>query len=558
MKKYLHSLLTSGFRNETDSELLLKIRLTNVFLGIAFVHLAFLGVYDVIKGDSSVGILALLVALVFIVAGYFLNIRKNFIITALLMTAAFTFASIPVLVTGGQSGSGHLWNLVVPIFSIVILGTRKGLIVVAVHFALAVIALSISPASIQPQFYTKGFIVRYFSVYLFLTMLSFLYETMRQRSQVRLVKAKEQMAQLQKMEAIGLLAGGVAHDFNNMLASMQGFGELIRECNKGGNAEITRYAEHIIKTAKRGSDVTGKLLAYARKGQFVINDIDIHRILDDVTNILGFTMDRRVMIKKEYLASSYNVRGDASQLQNAIMNIVINSYDAMPNGGTLSIYTADAADNKINITIKDTGSGISHDDITKIFEPFFTTKAVNKGTGLGLSSALGTIQSIGGTIDVSSEPNKGTAFKLLLPVSEAVMPVKETASERAPLSSNLKEATVLIVDDEDPVREMLIDSLELRGYKPIPASNGQEAVRLYSIHKDSIRLVLLDMLMPVMDGYDCFLKLKEIKPEVAVLICSGYSAGDKVQKMIEQGAKGFLSKPFDMEKLFLEIDRNVK
>ncbi|MFH0921498.1 MAG: CHASE4 domain-containing protein [Fibrobacterota bacterium] len=371
---------------------------------------------------------------------------------------------------------------------------------------------------------------------------------------------QEQLIQAQKMEVIGQLAGGVAHDFNNMLAGISGFAELIQRKFGAGNPVLDRYAATIFDTAKGAAELTAKLLAYARKGKYEMALVNINTGVRDILRILEHTVDKKIIITQSLRAHPDTVVGDRGQLQNAIMNLAMNAVDAMPKGGELTfaseVVTLGAAYLKthpykisagtyVMLSITDTGMGMDEKVKAKLFEPFFTTKGPGKGTGLGLASVYGTVKNHNGSIEVYTELGKGTSFKIYLPLSKASD--EAHALDTAPV--HMGHGTILIVDDERLIRDMAAEILKEIGYTVLTAADGQAAVEFYRDHFKEIDLIILDLIMPKMGGVDCFFELKKINPGVRAIIASGYSANGDAQKMLSNGAKGFIQKPFDIPRL---------
>ncbi|MCF8067139.1 MAG: PAS domain S-box protein [Desulfobacterales bacterium] len=374
-------------------------------------------------------------------------------------------------------------------------------------------------------------------------------------------KIEERTQQAQKMETIGRIAGGVAHDFNNLLTGIIGTCESFIQTRTVMDQELREYNDAITNTAKRAGDLTKKLLDFSRKGKFISKTIDIHQTLKDAISILQRSnLDRTTVIQMKLNAEPSCVVGDPSQLQNVFLNIGLNAIDAMPEGGTLTISTSNkfldsnsavhisdefVAGHYVLISISDTGMGMTEDVMANIFEPFFTTKGSGCGTGLGLSAVYGSIKNHNGRINVSSNPGKGAEFLIYLPEdhnkieSEVLMP--ETMSG--------ERFCILLVDDDELVRVKYGEALQHSGHHVLLASNGEEAVEIYQRKQDIIELVILDMVMPEMDGKDTFIALNYINPDIKVLIVSGYSNQNAIQELLIRGAVGFLQKPYTLDEL---------
>lgn len=378
-------------------------------------------------------------------------------------------------------------------------------------------------------------------------------------TQEALRKSEDQLRQSQKMEAIGQLAGGVAHDFNNQLSVILGFANILSEQIE--NSRLRRYAENICVAAKRSADLTQKLLVFARKGQAQMVSVDLHKILTETIDMLERSVDKRISIEQTLEAESTILTGNASQLQNALLNLGINARDAMAGGGTLTFATENVAldaefcaciydeiepGKYLKLTVGDTGCGMTEDVKRHLFEPFFTTKPVGKGTGLGLASVYGTVKQHSGALNVSSEVGRGTRFVLYFPIanSPAHVPARSTPETRAHTSLR-----ILIVDDEEILRAMLAYALSDSGHNVIEAGDGNEAMKLYEAQWAEIDLVILDMVMPGLSGHETFLKLKEINPAIKAVLSTGFSLNNEVQAMLDDGVMDFLQKPFEIKQL---------
>ncbi|MGX9365158.1 PAS domain S-box protein [Desulfoplanes sp. PS50] len=375
---------------------------------------------------------------------------------------------------------------------------------------------------------------------------------------------QEQLRQSQKMEAIGQLAGGVAHDFNNMLSGIVGATELLKEGGGLGVEDRDRYLDLILQSASRAKDLTWKLLAFGRKEGLVTTDVDLHEIMDDTLAIIGSTIDKRIMITVRKQADHAWVHGNGSALQNAFLNLLLNGIQAMPTGGELRIETRNVDLDReycatssfelnpgryVEIRVSDTGIGIPVENVNKLFEPFFTTKPQGKGTGLGLAAVYGTITGNHGEILVASEAGKGTTFQILLPCVEepqCVQKVQETHMTGS--------GTILLVDDEESILITEQTLLEDMGYRVICAANGKEAVDVFAARHQEIDVVVMDMRMPEMDGHEAFTRMKEVDPACRVIIASGFAnMEDGDTKWIRELA-GFLRKPYRIS----ELNRLVK
>jgi PAS domain S-box-containing protein len=381
----------------------------------------------------------------------------------------------------------------------------------------------------------------------------------------------EQLHQAQKMEALGQLAGGIAHDFNNMLSGITGYAQVIKRKNvdTAGNVrdtDLAKYISVVLKAAERAGDLTTKLLAFSRQGKYQTVSVNIHDCIGEVIGLLEHTIDRRISVVSALGAESALVVGDPAQIQNAILNLGMNALDAMAqDGGELRFSTfittrPDSciggcaeeldAEEYLAVAVSDTGIGMTSEVRERLFEPFFTTKDVGKGTGLGLASVYGTIKSHGGAISIATEPHKGSTFILYFPLRRDVEPPPDT--RKVPL--NRGKGSVLIVDDEEIVCDILSHMLEELGYTVRGiARDGGEALSFYRENADSVDIIILDMNMPVMNGFDCFAGLKKINPDAKIIVATGYSVQSKTQKILTRGVTGFLQKPFKLDYLAEEL-----
>lgn len=382
------------------------------------------------------------------------------------------------------------------------------------------------------------------------------------RAQEAMRISDEKLLQSQKMDAIGQLAGGISHDFNNVLGGIIGAAELLKREVKDERGQT--LLQLILKSSQRAAELTRKLMVFTKKRSIGHSAISIHNPLNQALDIISQTIDKRITIVKDFGPDQPVVEGDLSLLQTAFMNLMINASHAMPRGGTLEIRVgkafldAEYCDRSafqikpgeyVSISIRDTGHGIPRENLRKIFDPFFTTKPEGKGTGLGLSLVFGSIQQHNGAIEVKSEVDIGTEFTVFLPLSTK-KPEHSPASDSQYVHG---EGTILLVDDEAAVLETVSKLLEQIGYRVITCRNGKEAIALFKDQKQNIDLVVLDMIMPEMNGYDCFFELKKIDPGVRVLLSSGFTREQDVSHMMNSGLKGFFSKPYN----FYELSRII-
>ncbi len=365
---------------------------------------------------------------------------------------------------------------------------------------------------------------------------------------------KSQLIQAQKMESIGTLAGGIAHDFNNILNGILGFASLL-EIQTEWNSKSEDYISKIIKSSQRASELVAQLLTFARKEKFESKKFNVHSTIKDVFGIVTHSFDKKIKVVLNLKAKNSFTLGDEGKIEQVLLNFLNNSRDAMSQGGEITLLSSEVNASKtksepnedyILIKITDTGSGISEENLPKIFEPFFTTKEVGKGTGLGLSTAYGIIESHNGFVEIDSVLGKGTEVRLYLPkVKEQELDYEEEVESKPVRGSG----TILVIEDEDFLREFLETSLEMLGYSVLLAEDGEKGVEVFEQNKNRITLVVCDMIMPNMNGKETFAKLKEIEPTVKVLFSSGYSKEKYIEEVEQGGAVGFLNKPYGVEDL---------
>jgi PAS domain S-box-containing protein len=371
-------------------------------------------------------------------------------------------------------------------------------------------------------------------------------------------RMEAQLQQAQKMEAIGTLAGGIAHDFNNLLMAIQGTVSLLLFSIDPDHPHYEKIS-NIEKHVESGAKLTSQLLGYARKGKYEVKPIELNRLVRETSETFGRT--KKDIAIDTYLADDLSpVEVDEVQIEQVLFNLFVNAASAMDSGGRLSLTTKNTTHdhmqtklykpkpgNYVLLTVTDTGTGMDKSTMERIFEPFFTTKEMGRGTGLGLASAYGIVKSHGGYIEVDSQKDVGTTFKIYLPASEKV--VNRPYDNKPPEQVTSGNETILLVDDERIILEVGKELLEAMGYEVLTANNGKQAVEIYQDNKKNIDLLILDVIMPEMNGSEVYDKMKQINPDIKVLLSSGYSLEGQATEILERGCEGFIQKPFHIGQL---------
>jgi PAS domain S-box-containing protein len=377
-------------------------------------------------------------------------------------------------------------------------------------------------------------------------------------------RLESQLLLAQRIESVGKLASGIAHDINNVLTPIMLSQELLQERLTDEGSK--RLLNTIERSTKRGANLMKQIQSFTKGAKGERNVLQVAHIVSEIREIADETFPRSIKIRTDIPKDLFTISGDATQLHQVIMNLCVNARDAMSNGGILSIsaenllidddYARINTEAKIGpyivITVSDTGTGIPPEVMDRIFEPFYTTKEHGKGIGLGLSTALGIVKSHGGFITVYSKVGEGTAFKVYLPASTTTETLKAQKYQQE-LPAGHGES-ILVVDDEEQILEITKKTLEKHGYKVITANDGKEAIALYLQYREEIKVVLMDMMMPVMDGPASIREIRKINPEVKVIANSGLTETDKLAKADDVHVQAFLSKPYAAEKLLNAIN----
>ena len=380
--------------------------------------------------------------------------------------------------------------------------------------------------------------------------------TEKKRLEIRLQGA-------QRMEAIGTLAGGIAHDFNNLMMGIQGNASLLL-FNKDAAHPDYEQLRNIEKYVLQGADLTKQLLGFARGGKYEVEVMNLNALIKR-ENCMFTRTKKEIVIHEQYEKELWPVKVSKGQIEQVLLNLYVNAWQAMPGGGDLYVQTNNifldqhvirpfqiVPGKYVKISITDTGIGMDETTLQRIFEPFFTTKEMGRGIGLGLASVYGIIKNHGGFIDVHSEKGEGASFYIYLPAIDG-QNIFQNINIESTDSIACGTETILLVDDEDMIIDVSRQLLEKLGYTVLAASNGREAIEIYKNHLNEISLVIIDMIMPDLNGGETYDELKKINPDIKVLLASGYSLDGQAQNIIDRGCNGFIQKPFNINKLSNKI-----
>ncbi|MEK7251479.1 MAG: response regulator, partial [Bacteroidota bacterium] len=376
-------------------------------------------------------------------------------------------------------------------------------------------------------------------------------EMVRQRAITR----QQQVQEAQKIESLGRLAGGIAHDFNNLLGIILGYSERLSNTKEGTTKQL-QDVKAIHTAAQRGTSLVRQLLTFARKTDVAFEEMNVNSVVDELGKLLKETFPRNIAFEVDTDPSVPRIIADANQIHQAALNLCVNARDAMPAGGTLILKTETVSGADLRkrfpeahedfyacISVTDTGIGMNDQIRSKIFEPFFSTKEHSRGTGLGLAVVYGIVNTHHGIIDVASEHGKGATFSLYFPIPQSVTPTFMAEEQKMPEVSGGSE-TILVVEDEELLLELVQSLLESIGYNILIAKNGKEAVELYRDRKDHIDLVLTDLGLPKLGGWEASLQIKAINPKVKVVVATGYLDPAQKQEMMDTGIEEFVQKPY--------------
>ncbi|MEA2714528.1 MAG: hypothetical protein QOK27_2489 [Gemmatimonadales bacterium] len=394
--------------------------------------------------------------------------------------------------------------------------------------------------------------------------------TEQRRTEAAERENEQALQQSQKLESIGVLAGGIAHDFNNLLTGIMGNAGLARRAILGGRSEqAAALLGEVVAASERAADLTRQLLAYAGKGRFVIQPVDLCRLVTEVSTLIRASISKKISLVMDVPDDCILIDADRAQLQQLVMNLVINGGEAIgdqPGTLTVRIRTEHFTERResprtqgfpiatgdyVRIDVTDTGAGMDEETRTRIFEPFFTTKFL--GRGLGLSAALGIVRGHRGAIGVRSEEGKGTAFTILLPVPQEVRRAERVNGHTSIEHESHGRGTILVADDEEGVRSLMASILEEAGYTVELATDGGEVVKRLQELGDRIRLVILDLTMPTLGGVEAAAELRRIRPDIPIIAMSGYGDIELMQHFGETGVDDFLPKPFSPDQLAAKV-----
>jgi CheY-like chemotaxis protein len=376
-----------------------------------------------------------------------------------------------------------------------------------------------------------------------------------------------ELMQAQKMEAIGTLAGGIAHEFNNLLQVISGSLQLLFKSKSADNPDA-RYLNHIDKAVQRATTLTKKLLVYSRRVESQLEVVDLNHQVTQVCELLERLIPKMITIEQALDPKLRPVRADPAQLEQVIMNLAVNARDAMPHGGRFTLETRNVLLDEeycrshvgtspgryVCLSVSDTGTGMDQEVLERIFDPFFTTKEPGKGTGLGLAIVYSIVTNHNGFVRCMSEKGKGTTFEIYFPAEtgEVVGRLSERVLDHEIQGSG---ETILLVDDEQEVLEVGRELLERFGYRVLTAYDGENAMEVFSEFESDVQCVILDLNMPGLDGQSCLERLLSRSPRMKIIVATGYLERERRKEMIESGASGFITKPYRFTDMLRELKR---
>jgi nitrogen-specific signal transduction histidine kinase/CheY-like chemotaxis protein len=379
--------------------------------------------------------------------------------------------------------------------------------------------------------------------------------TERKRVEEERRRIEAQFRHAQKLESLGVLAGGIAHDFNNILAAILGHADLASELNREEPAEAAHHLEQVIAAARRAAELTNQMLAYAGRASFRVESLDLNKSILEISDLVTVSLPKKIALELRLAPEAIWVRGDPAQVSQVVMNLVTNAAQAIGDGsGVVSISTERSTPpdgRRARLVVRDTGCGMASETVERIFDPFFTTK--EGGRGLGLAAVMGIVRGLDGTLDVESRLGVGTTFRLSFPIDGASRSAAH--DEPAPTVGEPGTGTVLVVDDEDAVRQFTSKALERLGYEVIQAEDGLDALAVWQSHGSAIDAVVLDMSMPGMGGREVFEHLRRHAPGLPVLFTSGYDPSDAAGALLRETSVAFLQKPYRPGTLGQELSK---
>ncbi|MBF0529471.1 MAG: response regulator, partial [Deltaproteobacteria bacterium] len=388
--------------------------------------------------------------------------------------------------------------------------------------------------------------------------------TERKQAEEEKEKLQRQLQHAQKMESVGILAGGIAHEFNNLLQMISGYASLILWDKNPEDPEYSSL-KAIEKATERAAQLVKQLLLFSRKVEVKRRSVDLNQEVEQVRQMLEMTIPKMIDIEVNSGSHLWTVLADPLQIEQVLLNLGNNAADAMPDGGKLVIKTENITlhqelathhpgvepGNYVLLTVSDTGQGMDQETVQHIFDPFFTTKEIGKGTGLGLASVYGIVKNHGGYITCDSAPGQGARFKIYLPIIALKdIPLNKPPERQLPTGGT---ETILIVDDEDAIRDFASMALQRFGYTVMTAVSGEAALETFITQRDKIDLILLDIGMPGMGGHRCLREILQMDPSAKVMIASGYSIDDQVKSTLEAGATGYVGKPYQLKDLLNQV-----